>query len=231
MSATLTASPKANRLAKLINEKKRAQQEQIADAVLAFKREQEEYQRSMPTHERMLKGDIKRVVVKGEGVRFQPRRDVLRRFDEKWQPATAVAFMRLMDDAKAREVTCVTMNYTGSGGGRSAHDRAGGISNAHRDKILAGNRFDTVMAALPGRLQNLCGWLLLGEHVGNTGQQPKLDDVGRWLFAHITDKRSAEMIGLGAMVATGECLAAAYADFDMGQKFHETRTRLVSVNA
>jgi hypothetical protein len=185
MTETLTASPKAKRLAQLLNEKKARQREEIAEAVEAFRREQEEYQRSMPTHERMSKGDIKRVVVKGEGVRFQPRRDVLKRFDEKWQPTTAVAFMRLMDDAKAREATGITMNYSGGGSSRSSHDRIGGISNAHREKIIAGNRFDTVMSALPARLQRLCGWLLLGEHVGATGQQPKLEDVGRWLFAHM----------------------------------------------
>jgi hypothetical protein len=222
MSETLTASPKANRIAKMINDKKRAKQQEIEDAVIAFKREQEDYQRAQPTHERLAKGDIKRVVVKGEGVRFQPRTDVLKRYQNKWQSATEVAFLRLVDDAKAREVTNVTMGYGNSGGGGNSHNRMGGIGSAHARKIEAGNRFDVVMGSLPGRLQRLCGWLLLGEHVDG-GRQVTLEDVGRFMFGHLTDKRSAEMIGLGAMVATGDMLAAAYAQYDVGQRFREVR--------
>jgi hypothetical protein len=226
---TIIAKPRQKRLAQMLMEKRQAQQQEISDAVIAFKREQEEYQRAQPTHERMQKGDIKRVVVKGEGVRFQPRTDVLKRYQNKWQSATEVAFLRLVDDAKAREVTNITMGYGNSGGGGNSHNRMGGIGSAHARKIEAGNRFDVVMGSLPGRLQRLCGWLLLGEHVDG-GRQVTLEDVGRYIFPSLTDRRSCEMIGLGAMVATGEMLASAYAAYDTGQKFHEVRTRLVGVN-
>jgi hypothetical protein len=221
MSRTLQAKPTQKYLVERLMEKRARSHEDIIEAVEAFKREQEEYQRSMPTHERMAKGDVKRTIVKGVGIRYEPRTDFLKRFQGKWPQAVEIAFQRIAADAMAREVTNLTMNYNGGGSSRSGHDRAGGISNAHADKIAAGNRFDEVIGTLPGRLQRVISWLILGERMDGRFVSP--EDVGRWLFPIYSDKRSCEMLAVGAAGAAGDMLVKGYSDYDIGQKFREIR--------
>jgi hypothetical protein len=221
MSETLSASPKAKRFAQIMNEKKAARQQEIEDAVIAFKREQEDYQRAQPTHERMSKGDIKRTVVKGEGIRYRPRQDIVERYEGKWRPESQLAFMRLQDDAKAADVTGVTIDYHRSGGGSGG--RMGGLGDAQRKKLEAYARFQWVMDRLPGRSRRLCEWLLLGEKIEATGQHPTLFDVGQYLFPFFKDVRSNEMLGLGAMIMTGDFLASLYSSYQIELNFRESR--------
>lgn len=220
---TLQASPKAVRLAGLINAKRAKQEAEIKAAVEAYRREMEEREHTTPTYERLRKGDVKRTVVKGEGIRYRPRQDVVKRYSQKWRPEAEIAFMQLVADAEAADVKNITINYMASGG-RSAGDRMGGLGNAHASKIAALNRFTEVMESLPPRLQSLCKWLVLGECLTD-GRAPTLEDVGRYLFGHLTDKRSCEMLGLGAMIATGDVLVAAYYRYNIGHRFAEARVR------
>lgn len=221
---TLTASPKAVRLAGLINARRSKQEAEIKAAVEAYRREMEEREHTTPTHERMKKGDVRRVVVKGEGIRYRQRQDVIQRYEGKWNPLTALAFDRLMEDAKAAEVVGVTIQYNRSGV-RSEGGRVGGLNTEQLRKIEAFERFQYVMDRLPRSARRLCEWLLLGEKLEATGEAPTLADCGRYLFGYITDKRSAEMIGLGAMVITGESLAAIYSQHQMEARFAEARVR------
>lgn len=225
---TLRASPKAVRLAGLINAKRAKKESEIAAAVEAYRREMEEREHTVPTAERMRKGDVKRQVIKGEGIRYRPRQDVVKRYTQKWRPEVEVVFMQLVADAETADVKGITINYHATGG-RSAGDRMGGLGNVHINKIAAFNRYTEVMECLPPRLQSLVKWLVLGECLTD-GKAPTLEDVGRYLFGHITDKRSCEMLGLGALIATGDCLVAAYYRYNIGHRFAETRVRTREVN-
>jgi hypothetical protein len=220
---TIQASPKAKRFAHLINAKRAKEDREIAEAVEAYRRELAERENAAPTVERMRKGDVRRAVVKGEGIRYVPRKDVVKQYSQKWRPEAEVAFMQLVADAEAADVRNVTINYMASGG-RSAGDRMGGLGNAHISKIAAFNRYNEVMESLPPRLQSLVKWLVLGECLTD-GRAPTLEDVGRYIFGHITDKRSCEMLGLGALIATGDMLVTAYSRFNIGYRFAEARVR------
>jgi predicted DNA-binding protein len=223
MTTTLQASPKAARIAHRINAMNARKEAEIAEAIEACRKEMEERERATPTTERLAKGDVKRVVVKGEGVRFRPRQDVVQRYEGKWRPESEVAFLRLVEDAKAADVTGVTIDLQRSGG-RAAGDRMGGLGAAHVAKIEAFERFHFVMDNLPGRSRRLCEWLVLGEKIEQTGQAPTLEDVGRYLFgAAITDRRSCEMLGLGAMVIAGDILVSLYQRHAMEQRFKTLR--------
>jgi len=217
---TLIASPKAVRFAHLLNAKRSKQDAEIAQAVEAYRRELSERENATPTHERMRKGDVKRAVVKGEGIRYRPRQDVVERYEGKWRPESALAFKRLMDDAKVADITNVTIDYNRSGI-RAEGGRVGGLNTEKLKKIESYERYQYVMNRLARSSRRLCEWLLLGEKVEATGQHPTLEDCGRFLFPHITDKRSAEMIGLGAMVITGEYLAALYSQHQVEQRYKE----------
>lgn len=219
----LTASPRAVRLAGLLNAKRAKQDKEIANAVEAYRRELAERENAAPTHERMRKNDVKRVIVKGEGVRYRPAPHLVDRYEGKWRPESEIAFRRLMEDARAADVTGVTIDYSRSG--RSAGGRVGGLNTEQIRKIQAFERFDWVMSRLPRTSRRLCEWLLLGETIEATGQRPTLEDCGRFIFPHITDKRSAEMIGLGAMVVIGENLAALYSHHQVEQRYRETYVR------
>jgi hypothetical protein len=225
---TIQASPKAQRFAHLLNAKRAKQEAEIKAAVEAYRREMEEREHTTPTYERMRKGDVKRQVVKNVGVRYMPRKDVVKQYSQKWRPEAEIAFMQLVADAEAADVKGVIINYHATGG-RSAGDRMGGLGNAHATKIAALNRFTEVMESLPPRLQSLCKWLVLGECLTD-GRAPTLEDVGRYLFGHITDKRSCEMLGLGALVATGDMLVSAYYRYNIGHRFAEARVRTREVN-
>lgn len=222
--ATLQASDKAKRFAHLINAKRSKQDREIAEAVEVYRRELAERENASPTHERMKKGDVKRTVVKGEGIRYRPAATIVDRYEGKWRPESELAFKRLMDDAKAADVTGITIDYHRSGL-RSEGGRVGGLNTEQLRKIEAFERFQYVMDRLPRSARRLCEWLLLGEKLEATGEAPTLADCGRYLFGYITDKRSAEMIGLGAMVITGESLAAIYSQHQMEARFAEARVR------
>lgn len=222
---TLQASPKAVRIAQILNAKNAKKDAEIKAAVEAYRREVAERETTAPTHERLMKGDVKRTVVKGEGVRFRPRQDVVKRYSQKWRPEAELAFMQLVADAEAADVKGVTMNYFANGGA-SAGGRLGGLGNAHASKIAAFKRFTEVMESLPPRLQSLCKWLVLGECLTD-GRAPTLEDVGRYIWGSLHDKRSCEMLALGALIATGDFLVAAYTRYSMGQRFEEVRVRQI----
>lgn len=226
---TLQASPKAQRIAHLINAKRAKQDKEIAEAVEAYRRELAERENATPTHERMRKGDVKRAIVKGEGIRYRPQLGVVDRYEGKWRPESELAFKQLVEDAKAADVTGVTIDYHRSGT-RSEGGRVGGLNTEQLRKIQAYERFSYVMDRLPRTARRLCEWLLLGEKIEATGERPTLEDCGKFIFSHITDKRSAEMIGLGAMVLVGEHLAALYSHHQIEQRYKEAYVRTREVN-
>lgn len=226
---TLQASPKAQRFAHLLNAKRAKQDKEIAEAVEAYRRELAERENATPTHERMRKGDVRRSVVKGEGIRYRPTSSLVDRYEGKWRPESELAFRRLMEDAKAADVTGVTIDYHRSGI-RPEGGRVGGLNTEQLKKIEAYERFAYVMDRLPRTARRLCEWLLLGEKIEATGQRPTLEDCGKFIFSHITDKRSAEMIGLGAMVLVGEHLVVLYGNHQVEQKFKEAYVRTREVN-
>lgn len=216
---TLEASHKAVRFANVLNAKKARQTREIAEAVEAYRRELAERENATPTHERMRKGDVKRSVVKGEGVRYRPSPNIVDRYEGKWRPESELAFKRLMEDAKAADVTGVTIDYSRSG--RRSEGRVGGLNTEQLRKIEAFERFQYVMDRLTRSSRRLIEWLLLGEKIEATGERPTLEDCGKFLFPHLSDRRSAEMIGLGAMVVIGENLAAIYGNHQVEQRYRE----------
>ena len=216
---TLEASPKAVRFANVLNAKKARQTREIAEAVEAYRRELAERENATPTHERMRKGDVKRSVVKGEGVRYRPSPNIVDRYEGKWRPESELAFKRLMEDAKAADVTGVTIDYSRSG--RRSEGRVGGLNTEQLRKIEAFERYQYVMDRLTRSSRRLIEWLLLGEKIEATGERPTLEDCGKFLFPHLSDRRSAEMIGLGAMVVIGENLAAIYGNHQVEQRYRE----------
>jgi hypothetical protein len=221
LTTTLQASPKAQRFAHLLNAKRAKQDAEIQAAVEAYRREMEEREHTAPTYERMRKGDVQRKDVRNVGVRYMPRKDVVKQYSQKWRPEAEVAFMQLVADAEAADVKGVIINYHATGG-RSAGDRMGGLGNAHASKIAALNRFTEVMESLPPRLQSLCKWLVLGECLTD-GKAPTLEDVGRYIWGSLHDKRSCEMIGLGALIAVGDILVSAYYRYNVGHRFSDVR--------
>lgn len=221
MTTTLQASPKAKRFAHLINAKRAKQDAEIQAAVEAYRRELAERENATPTHERMRKGDVKRAVVKGEGIRYRPHLGVVDRYEGKWRPESEAAFKRLMEDAKAGDVTGITIDYHRSGT-RSEGGRVGGLNTEQLRKIEAYERLDYVMSRLNRTARRLCEWLLLGEKIEATGKSPTLEDCGKFIFPHLSDKRSLEMIGLGAMVLIGEQLVSLYSQHQIEQRFRET---------
>lgn len=222
--ATLQASDKAKRFAHLINAKRSKQDREIAEAVEVYRRELAERENASPTHERMKKGDVKRTVVKGEGIRYRPAATIVDRYEGKWRPESELAFKRLMDDAKAADVTGITIDYHRSGL-RSEGGRVGGLNTEQLRKIEAYERFTWVMDRMARSSRKLVEWLLLGEKIEATGERPTLEDCGKFLFGHISDKRSAEMIGLGAMVVIGETLATLYSNHQVEQRYREAYVR------
>lgn len=226
---TLQASPKAHRFAHLLNAKRSKQDKEIAEAVESYRRELAERENATPTHERMRKGDVKRTVVKGEGIRYRPTPNLVDRYEGKWRPESELAFKRLMEDAKAADVTGITIDYHRSGV-RSEGGKVGGLNTEQLRKIEAYERFVYVMDRLTRSSRKLIEWLLLGEKIEATGQRPTLEDCGMFLFPHLTDKRSAEQRALGAMVVIGEQLAALYGHHQVEQKFKEAYVRTREVN-
>lgn len=198
--------------------------EEIAAAVEAYRRREADVG---PTPERMAKGDIKREVIRAEGVRYRPRTDIVQRYSGKWRPEAEISFLRYIDVARAAEVTNVTINYNGNGGG--GHDRMGGLGAAHATKIADYNCFTEVTEALPKRLQRVCAWFLLGEP-NDEGRHMTQEEIGGWLFPHINDKRSREMIALGFEIASGDYLATLFRNYDIGHRHAELRAPMRTVN-
>lgn len=219
---TLEASPKAKRFAHILNAKNARKEAEIKAAVEAYRREMEEREHTTPTHERMKKGDVRRQVVKGEGIRYRPQPDIVERYEGKWNPISELAFNRLIADAEAADVVGVTIDYSRSGP-RSEGGRVGGLNTEQLRKIESFERFHYAMRHLTRSSRRLIEWLLLGEKLEATGERPTLADCGMYLFPHLHDKRSAEQRALGAMVVIGECLAAIYTEHQVEQRFKEAR--------
>jgi hypothetical protein len=228
-TATLTASPKATRVAEKLNRITQRKLAELARSIEQAQKEQEERERISPTRHRIAKGDIHFGKVEGEGMRFKPRTDVLRSYKGKWLPEMEVAFYRLVDDAEGAEVTNTTMNLNSSGSRGSAATRLGGLGAAHAEKIEKYGRLSYVMDRLPPRARRVCEWILLGQ-MRDTGHPVSLEEVGRWIFPHISDPRSSKMLGLGYFIATGEALVALYNHYDMEHRFHSARVQTRTVN-
>jgi hypothetical protein len=227
---TIIAKPRQKLLAQRLMEKRIADHERKVQAKADWIREQAERENAKPTPQRIAKKDIEsRHHEDSNGMRYQPKQDVLKQYKGEWLPEMEVAFYRLADDAQAASVSNVTMNYERSGGG-SAGSRIGGMGAAHAEQITRFHRFNWIMDRLTPRSRRVIEFLLLGSRDG-TVSPATLREVGLWVFPHITDKTSSKMIGLGRFLGCGDELVKLYGDFDLGQRFHEVRTRLVSVNA
>ena len=186
----------------------------ITAAVAPIKRKREAPSTTAPTPERLAKGDLTVTVDPVDGRRYRPRKGILEHYEGKWNEEMEVAFMRLVADSKASDVTGVTVQYDSSGSSGFG-SRVPGICNAVASKIDAFNRFHYVMDRLTPRARRLCDWLLLGGKSESTGAEVTLEDAGRWIFPHMRDPNSCRMLGLGAMVITGESLVRLYGAYEL----------------
>lgn len=207
---TLTSTEAAIKIMGRRRLKELANVARIADHISAVKKRREG--RIHPTPERLAKGDVQATIDPVDGRRYGPRKNVVDHYVGKWDPAMEVAFMRLVEDSRAADVTGVTIDYFASGS-RSAGGKMGGLGAATARKIQAFHYYQFVMDRVPPRARRVLDWLLLPRDASDRPME--LEDVGRWLFPHFKDRTSLRMLGLGYFLATGDKLVSLYAHLDM----------------
>lgn len=165
-----------------------------------------------PTPERMAKeahGMASATISQGKGaapLRAYRTKPPVEQYRGQWGDHVEIAFALFIRDAECLDNSRVTIDYNGSGGSAPG-PRFGGVQDRMRD---AADRYLWVRDRMPMKFQRVADWLVLEVRSEMSGRTASWTDVGRMLFPSIKDKASSKGISIGALLMTGELMAALY---------------------